>query len=227
MPKFSVDSLLSVLTQQTLSNQLFYVSVLILLTMIIFHFARLVISITHLFFDKNFSKLNVKIKNEFTAKGLNKMPLSIDEVQWYVDQVFDLCPSSLHGIEEVVLCDRDLLMDDRVLASFCPDGSENGKGIVRLYPLPYNKHLKMFTPRFNDTGSVKLGFTDEEAKIVHFFSLGHEIGHNVMYKKKKLLHGREIEMACDSFSEELQIVKNPHKNCGRVINENLMGKAFN
>lgn len=140
-----------------------------------------------------------------------KMPVTVEDVQWYLGEVKKKNPNAIRGINKIILCNRPKDMHPNILGSYTPNDPQGV--VIRLYTIPFVPFAKqLFTLDFSDLGKLKLGFTPKQTRSMLLFTLGHEIGHHVMYKRSRSLFGTEVEDFCDKFSADLQIVRDPEKD---------------
>lgn len=157
------------------------------------------------FFSKSSDTIEIVDTAKRTATQL--MPLTVLDVEWYLQEVRKKEPDSLNGISKIILCNRPSNFEPNVLGSYSPNSSD-GK-IIRIYTATYHPLRELFTVNMSDVGSIKLGFSKNQMKRMMLATLGHEIGHNVMYDKTGRLFGEDVEYFCDSFSARMGIVKEP------------------
>lgn len=155
----------------------------------------------------------IEIKDEFTDSLPYEMAVTIEDVEEYIQKVANANPRCLQGIDSITLSNHSNKIDN-LLGTFKPT-SKRGSGVIRIYPLRYDAKRKKFVMPLS-SGAVYVAFTKKEAKELQLFTLGHEIGHCVIFRKGGGLKGKEIEKRCDEFSERLNIVRNP-KDLGEFI----------
>lgn len=157
----------------------------------------------------------INIQDEFVrTKAPYKMAITQEDVYKYLREVAKKKPMALKGIEEVRLVNPDR-GKFKILGTYEPHASKNKKGVIKIYPLMYDYSTRKYYMPLYD-GSMGVSFTEEEAKELQLFTLGHEIGHNVIYRKKGLLAGDKVERQCDEFSDHLNLVRNP-KEFGEFV----------
>lgn len=149
----------------------------------------------------------IEIVDLSTNKADQQMVLTTRDVKWYLQEVRKKNPKALDGISKILLCNRMAGLGMNVLGSYSPNDVD-GK-VIRLYPSAFNETRKLYTIDMSELGTIKLGFTKNQMKRMVLATLGHEIGHNVMYKKTERLFGDDVEQFCDDFSEKLGIVVEP------------------
>lgn len=135
------------------------------------------------------------------------MPLSVVDVEWYLQEVRKKNPKALDGISKIYLCNRPAKYNANILGSYSPNDPA-GK-VIKIYTTAYSPLRNLFTIDFSEVGTIKIGFTHTQMKRMLLSTLGHEIGHNVMYKKTGRLFGDDVERFCDKFSQDLNIVFDP------------------
>jgi len=152
----------------------------------------------------------IHLQDEFIRKKAPypyKMAISKEDIYRYLGEVAKKRPMALMGIEEVRLVNPDK-GKFKILGTYEPHGSTNKKGVIKIYPLMYDHKAQKYYMPLHD-GSMGVCFSEEEAKELQLFTLGHELGHNVIYRKKGVLAGDKVEKQCDEFSDRLQLVRNP------------------
>lgn len=151
----------------------------------------------------------IEIVQSFTDNHSYRMPLTTDDVRWYLSQLKGKNPSITDNIERIELTSREVFFTDDVFASYNPYVDKTGKAVIKLYPIRFDfeKNLYLIV---NPNG--KKAYLDEEnARQIQLFNLGHEIGHNVVFKEEGRLHGADVEMKCDLFSEGLGLSLNANR----------------
>jgi hypothetical protein len=152
----------------------------------------------------------IEIIDNFNSNHINeKMPLTTEDVEWYIEQVRKKAPNSLKGIKKIILCNKEPQLHINVLGSYSP---EKGGAVIRLYGIAYLPIIDKYILDFNDLGKLKLGFTPAQARDLMLSTLGHEIGHNVEYRRSGRLFGDDVEKFCDQYADELNIVVDPERS---------------
>lgn len=167
----------------------------------------------------------IEIVDISTDKPDQKMTLTTRDVKWYLQEVRKKNPKALDGISKIYLCNRLPGLGMNVLGSYSPNDPD-GK-VIRLYPTAFFESRKLYTIDMSELGTIKLGFTKNQMKRMNLATLGHEIGHNVMYKKTGRLFGEDVEQFCDDFSAGLGIVTEPDKEARYFHIDDPVDKFFN
>ena len=197
---------------------IFFISLLLIITRIalsLVSIGRFIVRVLK-FFLSFFGKYEhtIQIRDEFTRKPPYGMAITTEDVHNYLQEVAKKNPLALKGIDEVLLVNSDPKIP-KLLGTYEPKASVNRRGVIKIYPLRYDRAKKRYTMPLYD-GSMIVAFTEKEAKELQLFTLGHEIGHNVIYRRKGVLAGGKVEKQCDKFSESLSLARNP-KNFGDLI----------
>lgn len=166
---------------------------------------NLVNKIVSSIFNREIQIIHNAKENETT-----KMPLTVDEVKWYIQEVRKINPNYLKGIKKIYLCNRPKDFHSNVMGAFSPDTPE-GK-VIFLYTVSYFPKRKMYTLDYSSFGKIKFGYDETQIKKMMLYTLGHEIGHNVFYDKTGRLFGVDVEEFCNLFAEKLNIVQDEEKN---------------
>jgi hypothetical protein len=138
-----------------------------------------------------------------------RMPITVEDVKWYVEQVRKKDPNSLKGIKAIILCNMEPEFHPNIRGSYAP---KKGGAIIRLYGMSYLPSVNKYTLDFSDIGELKVGFTPAQARDLMLSTLGHEIGHNVEYRRSGRLFGDDVEEFCDRYADELNIVVDPERS---------------
>lgn len=157
------------------------------------------------FFHKEIQIVKDAKENETT-----KMPLTVEDVKWFIQEVRKINPKYLKGIKKIYLCNRPKDFDSNIMGAFSPDTPE-GK-VIFLYTVSYFPKRKMYTLNYSSVGTIKFGYDETQIKKMMLYTLGHEIGHNVFYDKTGRLYGVEVEEFCDLFAAKLNIVQDEQNN---------------
>lgn len=168
---------------------------------------------------------SIEIVDLSTEKADERMTLSIRDVRWYLQEVRKKNPKALDGIAQIQLCNRKGGLGMNILGSYSPNHPA-GK-VIHLYTTAYNASRKLYTIDMSELGTIKLGYTKNQMKRMGLATLGHEIGHNVLYKKTGRLFGDDVERFCDDFSAELGIVTEPDSEARYFHVDDPVNKFFN
>ncbi|WP_432199372.1 hypothetical protein [Anoxybacillus gonensis] len=140
-----------------------------------------------------------------------RMPITVEDVKWYVEQVREKDPWALKGIKSIILCNMEPQSHPNVRGSYIVDVKKREVNI-RLYGMAYLPSIDTYTLDYSDTGELKAGFTPTQARDLMLSTLGHEIGHNVEYRRSGRLFGDDVEKFCDRYADELNIVVDPERS---------------
>lgn len=146
---------------------------------------------------------HIEVVDLATNRKKSKMPITKEEVKWFLQEVRKKNPTYLKGIQRIYLIDRPATIGPNQLGSFTPHSGE-GK-IIQLYTMNYLPERKLYTVNYHQK-DMKMGYTERQAKEILLSTLGHEIGHNHLYNKTKILYGEKAEEFCDKFAESLGLV---------------------
>lgn len=162
--------------------------------------------------------LEIEIIDDSKDSMLMKHPLAASDVEDYLMKLYGLKSRSLRGIDQIFITNRPPNLSTNVLGSFTPHDGPKGGAVICIFPMGFNLIRQEYTLDFSEVGTVKIGYTEEEAKNLLLFTLGHEIGHNVRYRKDRNMFGDEVEEFCDKFSANLNIVPDPiEEKVGRMF----------
>jgi hypothetical protein len=156
------------------------------------------------------NKHEIEIVDQFHEHCADeRMPITVEDVKWYVEQVRKKDPNSLKGIKAIILCNMEPGFHPNIRGSYAP---KKGGAIIRLYGMSYLPSVNKYTLDFSDIGELKVGFTPAQARDLMLSTLGHEIGHNVEYRRSGRLFGDDVEEFCDRYADELNIVVDPERS---------------
>lgn len=148
----------------------------------------------------------IEIIDDSNGTLLMKHPLNVQDIHDYLELLHGRDSRALRGIAQIRISDRPSNLHSNVMGSYTP---KHGGAVICLFPMGYNPLRNQYTLDFSDVGTVKIGYSPEEAKNLLLFTLGHEIGHNVRYRKDRGMFGDEVERFCDEYSAKLGIVPDP------------------
>jgi len=158
------------------------------------------------FFDRH----EIEIIDQFHERSAyERMPITVEDVRWYVEQVRKKDPRALKGINSIILCNMEPQFHPNVRGSYAIG---KGKVNIRLYGMAYLPSIDTYTLDYSDIGKLKIGFTPAQARDLMLSTLGHEIGHNVEYRRSGRLFGDDVEKFCDQYADELNIVVDPERS---------------
>ncbi|MCG5025165.1 hypothetical protein B0I26_12114 [Anoxybacillus vitaminiphilus] len=162
------------------------------------------------------NKHEIEIVDQFHEHCADeRMPITVEDVKWYVEQVEKKDPHALKGIKSIILCNMEPQFHPNIRGSYTP--TKKG-AIIRLYGMAYCSNVDKYTLDFNNREEIKLGFTPVQARDLMLSTLGHEIGHNVEYRRSGRLFGDDVEKFCDQYADELNIVVDPERSGqGKVV----------
>ncbi len=148
-------------------------------------------------------------------KGVN-FPLSIKEVEGFVEKARNERPTAVEGIETIRLWNRPESLRLSIYGAYHSYKSHrsNKGAIIDIYPLKKEGefyrmylYLKELEVKFPVTDDIKdrpyILLTKEQAKKELLHTLGHELGHSLIYNLEKRLHGEDIERQCDLWAQRL------------------------
>lgn len=152
-----------------------------------------------------------------SQKGVSayKQVVTVEDVKEYIDRVRETYPEALRGINVIELAQPNWEVK-RALGSYHPEEYEDKGSVIKLYPFYYHENMDRYSVDFNDEG-LKVIFSESDTKSLQLFTLGHEIGHNYLYRRTRKLGGERVEKFCDRFSEKLNIVGNPQQLKGDFV----------
>ncbi len=137
-----------------------------------------------------------------------RMPLTLEDVSWYVGEVKRIDPKALKGISKIILSNRDDHLNMNIMGEYSPNNDPSGP-VIRLFPMEYHPVNGKYSYNYSDLGMLKVGYNRKDARDLLLSTLGHEIGHHVKYKETKELYGDKVEAFCDQFSSALGITVDP------------------
>lgn len=155
------------------------------------------------------SSEDIVVQETFTENSLYKMPLTTQDVEWYLSQIKEKDPAALTNISRIELTSREVFFTDDVFASYNPYVSDNEKAVIKLYPMRFDFEKGLYVIANPD--GKRAYVDDENARQIQLFNLGHEIGHNVFFRSDGTLYGPEVEKKCDVFSERLNLSLNANR----------------
>lgn len=167
------------------------------------------ICIKTLFLSKHVSCIDINAC--FQDTPTQRMPITVQDVEWYINEVKKKDPSAFKGIRKVILANRPSEIGPNILGSYTINEGGKGQAVIRLFCVSYFLEKGLYTLDYPEGRKAKMGFTAEQARRMLLFTLGHEIGHNVMYRKTGKINGAEVEVFCDEYSECLDIVIDPER----------------
>lgn len=162
-----------------------------------------------------FRPLTISIHTDYINRRKVRQAIDARDVYDYLDKVLQTDPHALDGIREIRLV-KPHWSGKNVLGSYNPRTKlrKAHNGIVQIYALKYDTKKQLF---FIKTTGYTIYLTKEEARDLQLFTLGHELGHCVLYRKGFPLSGIGIEEKCDDFSSRLNIVPNKAKTAGSIV----------
>jgi len=161
---------------------------------------------------------SISVSAEKTDHLAFKQAVGIEDVVAYLLQVKEKKPGSLIGIDSVIISDLNhkISIYGLLLGTYEPFASKKKKGVIRLYPLRYSQVRKKFYLQVFEEIERQVELTLEEGRELQLLTLGHEIGHNEVYRKTRGIKGRAVEKAADDFAESLKLTRK-RGEIGRLV----------
>ncbi len=155
----------------------------------------------------------IKLNREKLSNPKLDFPISKDDILELVMKAERTFSFALAGIEEISLEGRGG-ESYQVFASYMPPSklrSTTG-ATIRLYPFERDSGDSSLFRFYLDPAETYYWLMDEqEAKDEILFSLGHEIGHNILYNTERRIKDRDIENECDKISSLIGAVSRQQK----------------
>lgn len=158
--------------------------------------------------NKSFDRVQI-IRRELSDPNKD-FPISDEEINLFLEKAKENFSYSLLGIERILLEDRRPELPMSINGSYQKYDSFKSKfgSIIRIYPMEKvdDKYKLYFLPsrdNFPQDSSYYILLNKEEAKSEMLHTLGHEIGHSIIYNSEERLFGEDVERKCDLWAEVL------------------------
>ncbi|MDE3838047.1 hypothetical protein C0966_01430 [Bacillus methanolicus] len=125
-------------------------------------------------------------------------PISKDEIEYILREVYKKYPLSIIGIERILIIERPSYLNEGVRGSYRPTGFL--KGEICLFGFSYENGIY-----YHGFGDGTLQADEQITKYAVINTLLHELGHHLRYVTLGDLHGQEVEKYCDDFAMALAL----------------------